>query len=125
MNPYFRSEVVSIGVDVAEMLEGGVAIFFAEPCPDELAEVSIVHRVMDSDPQRDPAPGDVLRVGASTVTLDAVGAIAGENLRSLGHMVVYVNPEEGQDPLPGAVLATGALTVPTVGETIEIRSGGR
>lgn len=123
MNPYFRSEVVSIGDDVPEMMEGGVLIFFAEPCPAELAEVSIVHRLMDSDPQRDPAPGDVLRVGASTVTITEVGDIAGDNLRTLGHMVVYVNQDSGQDLLPGAVHAEGSLDIPAAGETIEIESG--
>lgn len=123
MNPYFRSEVVSIGDDVAEMMEGGIAIFFAEPCPSELAEVSVVHKVMDSDPQRDPKPGDVLRVGTSVVTFTSVGDIAGENLRNLGHMVVYVSPDNEQNPLPGAVHAEGSLAVPAIGETIEISSG--
>ncbi len=123
MDPYFQSQVISIGSDAIGLISGGVAIFFAEPCPPELAEVSIVHRTIKVDPQRNPQPGDVLRVGSSQVTVTAVGALAGDNLRSLGHMVIYCNPEADQNLLPGAIQAVGALTIPTVGASIELSSG--
>lgn len=123
MDRYFHSEVRSVGADAIEMVDGGVVIFFAEPCPAELAEVSIVHRMIDVDPQRDPQPGDVLRVGGSRVTVTAVGTMAGDNLRSLGHMVVYCNPEPGQSLLPGAIQASGELAVPLLGASIELISG--
>ena len=120
---YFRSEVTSIGVDAAEMVDGGVAIFFAEPCPAELAEVSIVHRVAKIESARDPRPGDVLSLGNSRLTITAVGETAGENLRSLGHIVVYFNPEPDQSLLPGAIQATGTLFLPAPGDAIELTAG--
>lgn len=123
MNTYFRSEVVSVGTDAVELITGRVAIFFSEPCPDELAEVSIVHRMIEADPQRTPQPGDVLRVGTSEVTITAVGALAGENLRTLGHMVIYCNPDTDQSLLPGAIQARGQLDLPRAGASIELLSG--
>lgn len=120
---YFHSEVVSIGDGANEMIDGGVVIFFAEPCPAELADVSIVHRVINADPQRNPEAGDMLRVGDSRLAITAVGALAGDNLRSLGHLVVYRNPDLSQSLLPGAVQAVGDLTVPPVGAVIELIAG--
>lgn len=119
MPNYFESEVVSVGVDAAEMFDGGVVILFGEPCPKELAEVSIVHRSSLVHPQRDPRPGDRLRVGDSQMTVTHVGAIAGENLRSLGHLVIYLEPTDDDPVLPGAVRATGDFTHPSVGAVIE------
>jgi PTS system glucitol/sorbitol-specific IIA component len=124
MNQYFHSDITSVGVDASEMVDGGVVIFFGEPCPSELAEVSIVHKTIILDPQRDPQVGDVLRVGGSSVTVTAVGSRAAENLRTLGHIVVYVDPEDGAAVLPGAVHATGAIVLPQPGETIEFIAGG-
>lgn len=123
MEQYFHSEVVSIGEDAIEMVEGGVVIFFGEPCPVELAEVSIVHKSIAHDPQRDPQPGDVLRVGDAQVTVTAVGERAGDNLRQLGHIVVYCNPEVGTNLLPGALHAQGSLGLPQPGATIELIVG--
>ncbi len=123
MSQYFHSEVISIGEDALEMVEGGVVIFFGEPCPAELAEVSIVHKSIKHDPERDPQPGDVLRVGEARVTVTAVGERAGENLRQLGHIVVYCNPAAGTNLLPGALHAEGELGLPQPGATIELIAG--
>jgi len=123
MTTYYRSEVTSIGTDATEMFEGGVVIFFGEPCPAELAEVSVVHTVSHHHPQRDPQPGDVLRVGDSEATITGVGEIAAANLRTLGHFVVYSDPEESQKLLPGAIHATGVLNLPAAGATIELIEG--
>lgn len=122
MTTLFHAEVTSIGADAAEMFEAGVAIFFGEPCPDALAEVSVVHTVI-THPQRDPQEGDVLRVGSSRAVITAVGGLAAENLRSLGHMVVYLDPEDDQNLLPGALFATGTLGMPDPGDRIEITEG--
>ncbi|GAB3050574.1 hypothetical protein GCM10027079_15110 [Sediminivirga luteola] len=117
MTTYYSSTVSEVGADAADMLDGGVAIFFGTGCPPALAEVSIVHRA-DTELHRDPRPGDVLRVGDTAVELTRVGERAGENLRTLGHIVVYTDPEPGTSLLPGAVHATGRLAVPEPGAVI-------
>jgi PTS system glucitol/sorbitol-specific IIA component len=123
MTIYYRSEVTSIGTDATEMFDGGVVIFFGEPCPAELAEVSVVHTVAHHHPQRDPQPGDLLRVGDSEVIITEVGEIASHNLRTLGHFVVYSDPEVSQKILPGAIHAAGTLGLPAAGVTIELIEG--
>ena len=52
-----------------------------------------------------------------------VGSLAGENLTSLGHVVVYFTVEEDQALLPGAIFADGSLAIPQVGDQIEILQG--
>jgi PTS system glucitol/sorbitol-specific IIA component len=122
MTMLFSAEVTSVGPDATEMFEGGVAVFFGEPCPDALAEVSVVHRVT-VPPQRDPRPGDVLRVGGSSVEITAVGELAAQNLRELGHVVVYGDPEPSQQLLPGAMFARGAIAEPVAGDLIVLEGG--
>lgn len=119
MTQYYASTVASIGADATEMLDGGVVIFFGDPCPKELAEVSIVHEPT-VPPQRDPRAGDVLRVGGSAVTLTAIGELAGENLRTLGHIVVYTDPEPDAKLLPGAIHASGRIGLPDAGAVIAL-----
>jgi PTS system glucitol/sorbitol-specific IIA component len=123
MMQYYRSQVTSVGTDAIEMVEGGVVIFFSEPCPAELAEVSIVHAVSLVHPERDPQPGDLLRVGDSEVTITEVGSLAAANLRALGHIVVYTNAEPDQKILPGAIHANGSLQLPEAGALIELMEG--
>jgi PTS system glucitol/sorbitol-specific IIA component len=119
-NTYYRSDVTLVGEEAVEMVEGGIVIFFGEPCPTELAEISIVHKNVSSDPQRDPRPGDRLRVGDAEVVFTRVGDRAGHNLKTLGHFVIYCNPEADQNLLPGAIHVTGQLSMPVAGSRIEL-----
>lgn len=99
------------------MVEGGVCIFFADPVPPELEEVAVIHEV-DTPLDGELRPGDTLVVGESTVTITAVGERAGENLRTLGHMVVYADPAEGTNLLPGAIHVRGAVALPPPGAEV-------
>lgn len=123
MIEYYRSTVTSVGADAQEMVDGGVVIFFGDPCPAELAEISVVHAAAHLHPQREPSIGDTLRVGEVAVTITAVGEIAGSNLRTLGHIVVYCDPDPDQKLLPGALHAAGALPLPAPGDTIRLIGG--
>lgn len=117
----WRSAVVQIGRDTAELFEAGVFIFFGQPVPDALAEVSLIH----SGHTDDFVPiqvGDELWIGGTRWVLDEVGSMANDNLRQLGHIVVYLNVGD-QDLLPGAVKASGDLPVPVVGDELTIRRG--
>jgi len=117
---YYRSTVVEVGAEAIDMIEGGVLILFADPVPEALAEVSVVHR--PSHPLSGPVQaGDQITVGDDRLTITAVGEIAAQNLEQLGHIVLYVNQPD-QKLLPGAVLADGTLTVPKPDQVIEFRS---
>ena len=119
---YYRSTVVGVGPEVAEMAAAGVVILFGEPLPDALAEVSVVHRPSQPLQGRSISAGDVVTIGDCEVTITSVGDIAAKNLDELGHIVLYVNQSE-QKLLPGAVNGTGTLPIFEEGHVIEIRAG--
>lgn len=115
----WQSTVVRIGEGAEEMFQAGVFIFFGEPVPDALAEVSLVH----NGPVAPFAPiqaGDELCVGDTCVRIDEVGSRANENLEQLGHIVLYLNQED-INTLPGAVRGIGPVPTPAVGDTVVIR----
>jgi PTS system glucitol/sorbitol-specific IIA component len=118
---YYRTTVVSVGPEAGDMLAGGVVILYAEPLPDALADVSVVHRPDHRDPDIAIGAGDVVSVGGHELTITAVGELAAKNLDELGHVVLYVDQPD-QKLLPGAVHATGGLPEPQLGHVIEFRS---
>jgi PTS system glucitol/sorbitol-specific IIA component len=118
---YYRTTVVSVGPEAGDMLAGGVLILYAEPLPDALADVSIVHRPDHPSGELTIGVGDVVSVGGHELTITAVGDIAAKNLDELGHVVLYVDQPD-QKLLPGAVHAAGGLPDPQPGQVIEFRS---
>lgn len=122
---YYRTTVVSVGPEAGDMLAGGVLILYAEPLPDALADVSVVHRPDQRAREISGAltlgVGDVVSVGGHELTITAVGDIAATNLDELGHVVLYLDQPD-QKLLPGAVHAAGGLPDPRPGHVIEFRS---
>lgn len=119
---YYESTVLRAGEEASEMAEGGVLILYAEPIPDALEEVSVVHAPA-APPAAPMRPGDLLTVDGATVELIAVGERADENLRSLGHVVIYLNPGADTPLLPGAVHASGSVGLPVAGTQLRLTSG--
>lgn len=119
---YYESTVLRAGEEASEMAEGGVLILYAEPIPDALEEVSVVH-APTAPPAAPMRPGDLLTVDGTTVELIAVGERADENLRSLGHVVIYLNPGADTPLLPGAVHARGSVSLPAAGTRLRLTSG--
>jgi PTS system glucitol/sorbitol-specific IIA component len=117
----YRTTISDIGPEAGEMITGGVLILFAEPLPEALAEMSIVHRPSQTLAGHAIAAGDVVSVAGSDLRIDAVGDLAAKNLDDLGHIVLYVN-QPNQKLLPGAVLATGEVPDLKPGDVIEFRS---
>ena len=115
----WESTVARIGKDAAELFEAGVFILFAEPVPDALAEVSLVHR----GPAGEFVPiqvGDELCIGDTCVVIEEVGSRANENFQLLGHIVLYLNVGDNEI-LPGAVKASGPAPVPAEGDAVVVR----
>jgi glucitol/sorbitol PTS system EIIA component len=120
MSVYYESTVVRAGEEVEQMVDGGVVILYADPIPDALESVSVVHSPAAA-PVREIRVGDFFRLGDKEVELVAVGELANENLRTLGHIVVYLNPDEGTALLPGAVHGRGKVSPPAAGVTLSLR----
>ena len=115
------STVVDVGPEATEMTAAGVLILFAEPLPDALAEVSVVHRPSQTLEGHSISAGDVVRIGDSEVEITSVGDLATKNLDELGHVVLYINQAD-QKLLPGAVNAQGTLPDVEAGQVIEFRT---
>ncbi|WP_158894968.1 PTS glucitol/sorbitol transporter subunit IIA [Amycolatopsis anabasis] len=122
MSVYYESTILRTGEEVPDLVDGGVVILYADPIPDALESVSVVHGPA-AEPSRDIRPGDVFRFGEAEVEVFAVGDLANENLRMLGHLVVYLNPEEGTALLPGAVHGRGTVSLPAAGARLSLRGG--
>jgi PTS system glucitol/sorbitol-specific IIA component len=119
---YYRSTVVAVGAEVAEMAAAGVVILFGEPLPEALADVAVVHRPLLGLEGHAIRAGDLVVVGDAQMEVTSVGDRATKNLDELGHVVLYINQDE-QKTLPGAVNATGTLPVFARGQIIEFIAG--
>jgi PTS system glucitol/sorbitol-specific IIA component len=117
---YYESTVLRAGDEAEIMIDGGVVILYADPIPDALESVSVVHTPARG-PDREIRVGDVFVLGEHRVAVTAVGERADENLRTLGHIVVYLDPEDGTALLPGAVHGTGTLGVPVAGDVLSLQ----
>jgi PTS system glucitol/sorbitol-specific IIA component len=123
MTTLYEATVTRIGADAQDMIDAGVVILFGEPCPDALAEVSIVHSGGAAAADLAPQPGDVVVLGDSRLTVRAAGELAGSNLRELGHVVLYCDPADDQALLPGAVFVDGQLGAVEDGARVAIERG--
>ena len=98
-----------------------MVILFGEPCPDALAEVSIVHEGGAADDEGlAPQPCDVVVLGSTSLVVRAAGELAGPNLRELGHIVLYCDPANDQALLPGAVFVDGQPGPVAAGDRIAL-----
>jgi PTS system glucitol/sorbitol-specific IIA component len=118
---YYRTTVLKVGPEAADMAAGGVLILFAEPVPPALAEMSIIHQPTQTLQGHKIAVGDIVSVGKHELRIAAVGEIAANNLDELGHVVLYVD-QPNQNLLPGAVHATGGMPDIRPDDVIEFRS---
>lgn len=85
----YRAEVVSLGEFAGEFIAEQIMVFFGTNAPDELKEHSIVHD--HGDLASPVAAGDTITIGGESFTVHAVGTVANENLRNLGHFVLKFN----------------------------------
>jgi len=86
-----RSVITEVGPDVADLVSGGVLILFAAGAPPELAEVSVLHEMLDGPEDVGPAPGAELAIGDLTTILTGVGSLAWAKVLDMGHVVVNFN----------------------------------
>ena len=91
MTTLLKSEITAIGPEVADLAEGGVLILFADGAPPELAEVSVLHRVLEQSASGEPAPGSTVSFGNVSVKVTAVGPLAWAKVREMGHVVISFN----------------------------------
>lgn len=122
-NQYYESTVLRIGSEAADMVAGGVLILYADPIPEALESVSIVHS--PSAPLLgELRAGDTLWLGDKRVELTEVGERATENLRTLGHVVIHLNPDSSANLLPGAIHVRGEIESVEAGTRLVLQAVG-
>ena len=110
----YRARVISIGEFASEFIDEGVLVFFAETAPEELQEVAVIHD--RSEPQvSDIAVGDIISIGGEKFPVLAIGPVANENIKNLGHIVIKFNGLKTAE-------MDGDITVPEA-EIPEIKPG--
>lgn len=85
----YETRVVEIGPLVGEFIEHKILVFFRAGVPAELAEFSILHEPGDSFTEIHP--GDTIAIGRQTYQVTAVGDVANNNIRLLGHLILKCN----------------------------------
>lgn len=96
----YATEVTRVGGVVPDCIAQGMLIWFAEGAPEELHELSILHRpsVITGGVQ----VGDEVQLDDLRLQVLAVGPVANENLVTLGHMNLKANGQS-EPPMPGDI----------------------
>ena len=118
----YESSVLSIGSMVEQFLGMKMLIIFGEGAPEELHDICVIHR--PETRTGGVQAGDRLVLGDEEFDILAVGDVADQNLRALGHVSFKAN---GLDtaPLPGDIcLEEVDLPLLKIGSRIQIVSGG-
>ena len=88
MTLHYRTALTAVGPDVADLLDGGILILFAEGAPPELAEVSVLHRVAEGPTAEAPPVGATITIGDLRAELTAIGGYAWAKIADIGHVVI-------------------------------------
>ena len=98
----FSTRITDVSNEARELVEGGVLILFAEGAPPELAEVSVLHRVVT--PPAEAAPGVGARLGIAEISTEitAIGEYAWRKIGEIGHVVINFYGEDAV-PRPGEI----------------------
>jgi glucitol/sorbitol PTS system EIIA component len=100
---HYRTIVSDVGPEVGALLEGGVLILYSHGAPPELAEVSVLHRVVEASADA-PRAGALLRFGDVTSRVTSVGPTAWNKVSELGHVVINFNGSDNAER-PGEICA--------------------
>lgn len=98
----FSTVVSAVGPLTQEFVEAGVLVFFGPEAPEELRDFAILH--VGGALASDVEVGDQLCIDGEAFRIFAVGEVANQNLRSLGHFVVKFNGQAVAE-MPGDICA--------------------
>jgi PTS system glucitol/sorbitol-specific IIA component len=114
----YATTVTAVGNQVQAFLEHGILIFFGDHAPEELHDMSVLHRVEVADDG--PRPGDTAHLGEVSLEILAVGDVVRDNLLNLGHLDLKADGRT-EAKLPGDVcVAVGPLPLLSPGDAFTI-----
>jgi PTS system glucitol/sorbitol-specific IIA component len=98
----FETKITDVADEARELVEGGVLILFADGAPPELAEVSVLHRVVTPPSATAPSVGARLAVAGVSTEITAIGEYAWRKIGEIGHVVINFNGGT-EAPRPGEI----------------------
>lgn len=96
----YESTVTAVGSQVEAFLAHGILVLFGDQAPEELHDMSVLHRPSVSEDG--PRPGDLVVLGDTELEILAVGDVVRDNLLNLGHMDIKADGNT-EARLPGDV----------------------
>lgn len=113
----YQATITAIGPYVEEFIDHNILVFFGDQAPEELAEFSILHD--GKEMHGNLTIGDVVSLGDNEFTVLAVGEVANDNLKNLGHLIIRFNGET-EPEMPGDVCVE-AKPLPIIEPGLEFR----
>ena len=113
----YKATITAIGPYVAEFIDHNILVLFGETAPDELAEFSIIHD--GKKMQGSLTVGDLVFLGDARFAVLAVGEVANDNLKNLGHLILKFNGET--EPEMAGDVCMEAKPLPAIEPGMEIR----
>lgn len=116
----YTSEVVNIGSETMMLYEGIKSlILFNDSVVDEsLKDIALVHKT--SELLEDIAVGDEIRIGDNELYVTAIGEVALETFRNIGHLTMRFTGS-GEVNLPGELAVFGELKDIKAGDKLIIK----
>ncbi|MFC0225138.1 PTS glucitol/sorbitol transporter subunit IIA [Serratia aquatilis] len=104
MNTIFETTITRIGDSACDALQDDMLITFREGAPADIEEYCFIHH--HSQTSGDLEVGGVMELGHTRYPITAVGEVATQNLRELGHVTVRFNGDTEAE-FPGSIHVTG------------------
>ena len=96
----YESEIVQIGDQAELFLNEGIVVFFGDNAPEELQEFAVLHKL--NEIKGEITVGSTIELSGAELKVTAVGPVANENFKNLGHLVLKLDSAT-EAALPGDV----------------------
>lgn len=106
MKTVYESTFIAVGSSARESLDDNFIITFGEGAPQDVADYCFIHRTEVNEGGAFDA-GSVLAIGEKEYPVTAVGSVARENLRDLGHITVRFDGA-AEAEFPGTIHVAGS-----------------
>lgn len=105
MSTIFQTTITQIGGCARDALLDNMLITFREGAPADIEEYCFIHQ--HGETAGELQTGGVMELGDQRYPITAVGEVATQNLRELGHITVRFDGET-QAEFPGTIHVTGS-----------------
>jgi len=104
MNIIYQTTITYIGENAREALDDHMLITFSEGAPEDIQDFCFIHS--HGELSGALQPGAILDVDGYHYNITAVGDVAQQNLKELGHITVRFDGEDTAE-YPGSVHVSG------------------